>query len=62
MKGSRLYIDFVEGNYAGELGLASMTTRQRAMRRAIKQGKVSVRLCHLILYSDGDHEWELSSS
>jgi len=59
MKGSKLRIDFVEGNYAGESELASMTTRQRAMRRAIKQGKVSVRLCHLILYSDGTHEWEL---
>jgi len=59
MRGSELHIDFVEGNYAGELGLASMTTRQRAMRRAIKQGKVSVRLYHLVLYSDGTHEWKI---
>ena len=59
MKGSRLHIDFVEGNYAGESEFPSMTTRQRKMRRAIKQGKVSVRLCHLILFSDGTHEWEI---
>ncbi|MDC1420340.1 hypothetical protein N8653_06450 [Euryarchaeota archaeon] len=61
IKGSRLHIDFVEGNYAGKLGLASMTNRQKAMRRAIKQGKVSVRLCHLILYSDGTSEWEIQT-
>ena len=30
-----------------------------SMRRAIKQDNVSVRLCHLILYSDGAHEWEI---
>ena len=59
MKGPRLHIDFVEGNYAGESEFPSMTARQRKMRRAIKQGKVSVRLSHLILYSDGTHEWDL---
>ena len=30
-----------------------------SMCKAIKQRKVSVRLCHLILYSDGTHEWEI---
>ena len=30
-----------------------------SMCRAIKQGKVSVRLCHLILYPEGNHEWEI---
>ena len=31
-----------------------------SIRKAIKQRKVSVRLCHLILYSDGTHEWEIN--
>ena len=30
-----------------------------SVRKSIKQGKVSVRLSHLILYSDGTHEWDL---
>jgi hypothetical protein len=59
MKGSRLHIDFVEGNYAGESEFPSMTSRQRKMRRAINRGWVEVRLCHLILHSNGSHEWEL---
>jgi hypothetical protein len=62
MKGPRLHIDFVEGNYAGESEFPSMTTRQRKMRRAIKRGKVSVRLCHLILYPEGYHEWEVTDN
>ena len=33
--------------------------RQRKMRRAINRGWVEVRLCHLILHSDGSHEWEM---
>ena len=61
MEGRRLCIDFVEGNYAGDSGIASVTVRQRKMRRAISQGWVRVRLCHLILYSDGAHEWEITS-
>ena len=59
MKGPRLHIDFVEGNYAGDSGIPSMTGRQREMRRAINRGWVEVRLCHLILHSDGSHEWEM---
>jgi hypothetical protein len=38
-----------------------MTSRQREMRRAINRGWVEVRLCHLILHSDGSHEWEICS-
>jgi len=60
MDGHRLRIDFVEGNHVGELGIPSMTGRQRKMRRAINRGWVDVRLCHLILHSEGNHEWEIT--
>ena len=58
--GHRLRIDFVEGNHVGESGIPSMTGRQRKMRRAINRGWVDVRLCHLILHSDGSYEWEIT--
>ena len=60
--GHKLKICFVEGNYAGDSGIPSMTERQRKMRRAINRRLVEVRLCHLIVYSDGSHEWELIKS
>ena len=56
----KLEIYFLEGNHAGDSGIPSMTGRQREMRRAIKRGWVEVRLCHLILHSDGSHEWEIT--
>ena len=60
MEGHNLKICFVEGNHAGDSGIPSMTGRQREMRRAVNRGWVEVRLCHLILHSDGSHEWEIS--
>jgi hypothetical protein len=57
----KLKIYFVEGNHVGDSGIPSMTSRQREMRRAINRGWVEVRLCHLILHSDGSHEWEICS-
>jgi hypothetical protein len=59
MERHKLKIYFVEGNHAGDSGIPSMTGRQREMRRAINRGWVEVRLCHLILHSDGSHEWEM---
>ena len=32
---------------------------KRKMRRTINRGWVEVRLCHLMLHSDGSHEWEM---
>ena len=60
MEGHKLKIYFVEGNHAGDSGIPSMTSRQRKMHRAINRGWVEIRLCHLILHSDGNHEWEIT--
>ena len=55
----KLKICLVEGNHEDDSDIPSMTGRQREMRRAIHRGWVEVRLCHLILHSDGSHEWEI---